>query len=144
MRKLAVGAVGVLILFTAQAFAQEHYTEGPIWQVSLIRVHPNQMDTYLSSLQEKAKPLYEEAKRQGAILDYKVFLNTSQHDLQDWHIAIGVEYKNFAAMDGLTAKMEALRDKLIGSKQTVHELGQKREEMREIVSVMLLREVTLK
>jgi hypothetical protein len=117
---------------------------GPIWQVSLIHVKPNQMDTYLSSLQEKAKPIYEEAKRQGTILDYKVFLNTTQHDPQDWDIAIGVQFKNFAAMDGLTAKMEALRDKVLGSKQTAHELGEKRQEMREIVSVMLLREVTLK
>src|ERR1700733_2381387 len=96
MRKFAVGIAGVWLLFALQAFAQEHYNEGPIWQISLIHVKPNQMDTYLSSLQEKAKPIYEEAKRQGTIVDYKVFLNTTQHDLQDWDIAIGIEFKNFA------------------------------------------------
>jgi hypothetical protein len=83
-------------------------------------------------------------KKQGAILDYKVFLNTTRHDPQDWDIAIGVQYKNFAAMDGLTAKSEAIRDKILGSKQAAQQIGEKRQDMREIISVMLLREVNLK
>jgi hypothetical protein len=31
---------------------QQAYTEGPIWRVQLIRVKPNQMDTYLTSLRQ--------------------------------------------------------------------------------------------
>ena len=40
---------GAILFFALQAFAQEHYTEGPIWQVTLIRVKPTQMDAYLTS-----------------------------------------------------------------------------------------------
>ena len=144
MKKYTASALGLFLLFALQAFAQEHYTEGPIWQVSLIRVMPTQMDAYLTSLQANTKSIYEEMKKEGAILDYKVFLNTTKHDPQDWDISIGVQYKNFAAMDGLTAKGETIRDKVLGSKQAALQIGEKRQDMREIVSVLILREVTLK
>ena len=144
MKKKAVVILALSLFFTLQAFAQEHYTEGPIWQVTLIRVKPTQMDAYLTSLRSGTKSLYDETKKEGLIQDYKVFLNTTKHDPQDWDIAIGVLYKNFAALDGLTAKNEAIRDKILGSKQAALQLGEKRVDMREIVSTMILREITLK
>jgi hypothetical protein len=144
MKKYTASALGLILLFALQAFAQEHYTEGPVWQVTLIRVKPTQMDAYLTSLRANTKTIYEEMKKEGVILDYKVFLNTTQHDPQDWDIAIGVQYKNFGALDGLAAKGEAIRDKVLGSKQTALQLGEKRQDMREIVTTMLLREMMLK
>ncbi len=144
MKKYTVSALGLVLLFALQAFAQEHYTEGPVWQVTLIRVKPTQMDAYLTSLRANTKSLYDEMKKENLILDYKVFLNTTKHDPQDWDIAIGVQYKNFGALDGLTAKGETIRDKVLGSKQAAQQLGEKRVDMREIVSTMTLREVTLK
>jgi hypothetical protein len=144
MKKQVASVLLLVLCFALQAFAQEHYTEGPIWQVTLIRVKPTQMDAYLTSLRANTKSIYDEMKKQGAILDYKVFLNTTKHDPQDWDISIGVEYKNFGAMDGLTAKSEAIRDKVLGSKQAAQQIGEKRQDMREIVTVMILREVNLK
>jgi hypothetical protein len=144
MKKYTVSALGLFLFFALQAVAQEHYTEGPIWQVTLIRDVPTKMDAYLTTLQTSTKLLYEEMKKENVILDYKVYLNTTKHDPQDWDIAIGVEYKNFGAMDGLTAKGESIRDKILGSKQAAQQLGEKRVEMREIVSTMILREVNLK
>ena len=144
MKKYTASALGLVLFFALQAFAQEHYTEGPIWQITLIRVKPTQFDAYLTSLRANSKSIYDEMKKEGVILDYKVFLNTTKHDPQDWDIPIGVEYKNFAALDGLTAKSEAIRDKVLGSKQNALQIGEKRADMREIISTMLLREVTLK
>ncbi len=144
MKKYTASALGLVLCFALEAWAQEHYTEGPIWQVTLIRVKPTQMDAYLTSLRANTKTIYDEMKKENLILDYHVFLNTTKHDLEDWDIAIGVQYKNFGALDGLTAKGEMVRDKILGSKQVAQQLGEKRVEMREIVSTMLLREVTLK
>jgi hypothetical protein len=144
MKKHATSVLGLVLFLALQTFAQEHYTEGPIWQVTLIRVKPTQMDAYLTTLRGNTKGVYEEMKKEGLILDYKVFLNTTKHDPQDWDMAIGVQYKNFAALDGLTAKGETIRDKVMGSKQAAQQLGEKRVDMREIVSTMILREVTLK
>jgi competence protein ComGC len=144
MKRHLLHGLGLLLLFTMPALAQEHYTEGPVWQVSLVRVKPTQMDAYLTSLQEKSKPFLDEAKREGSIMDYKWFMNQTKHDPQDWDMALAVQYKNFAALDGLTAKMEALRDKIFGTKQAAEQVGEKREEIREVVATMLLREVNLK
>jgi len=144
MKKYTISTLALVLLFALQAFAQEHYTEGPVWQVTLIRVKPTQMDAYLTTMRSSTKPIYDEMKKEGTILDYKVFLNTTKHDPQDWDISIALQYKNFAALDGLAAKGETVRDKVLGSKQAALQLGEKRQDMREIVTVMTLREVTLK
>ena len=135
----------VFVLFLAPALlAQEHYTEGPIWRVQLIRVKPTHMDEYLTSLQQSTKPLIEEEKKQGIIMDYKVFLKETKNNPEDWDICVAIQYKNHAAMDGLAAKGEALRDKILGGKAPAQQLNEKRAEIREIISSELLQEVFLK
>src|ERR1700722_14276812 len=114
--------VALLLLLAPAVLAQEHYTEGPVWRVTLVRVKPGQMDAYLTSLQQSTKPLLDEQKKQGMI----------------------VEYKNHAAMDGLAAKGEAIRDKILGGKQQGQQLTEKRLEMRETVSSELIEEIYLK
>jgi hypothetical protein len=47
-------------------------------------------------------------------------------------------------MDGLTAKGEAVRDKIMGGKQQAQQVAEKRQEIREIVSSELLQEIMLK
>jgi hypothetical protein len=80
----------------------------------------------------------------GAIMDYKVFLKETSENPHDWDLALCVQYKNHAALDGLAAKFEAVRDKILGGKQQAQQLGQKREEIREILASFLMQEVTLK
>jgi hypothetical protein len=138
------GLVVFVLLLAPALFAQEHYTEGPIWRVSLIRVKPTQMDAYLTSLRQSSKPFFEEEKKQGLIMDYKVFLKETKNNPEDWDICIAVEYKNHAAMDGLSAKTEAVRDKILGGKAPAQQLSEKRAEIRETVSSELLQEIYLK
>jgi hypothetical protein len=144
MKRHLIFLIGLLVVFTFQAMAQEHYTEGPVWRVTLIKVKPAQMDAYLSSLRQNTKPLFDEQKRQGIIVDYKVMLKETQSSPQDWDIAVAVQYKNHAAMDGLAAKGESIRDKVLGGKQKEQQVAQQRVEIREIVSSELLQEVILK
>jgi hypothetical protein len=143
MKKLCGLAVFVLLLAPA-LLAQEHYTEGPIWRVQLIRVKPTQMDAYLTSLRKATKPIIDEQKKQGMIVDYKIFLKETKNSPEDWDICVAIQYKNHAAMDGLAAKGEAIRDKILGGKPQGQELTEKRAEIREIVSSELLQEIFLK
>jgi len=143
MKKLYGLAVFVLLLAPVLV-AQEHYTEGPIWRVQLIRVKPTRMDDYLTSLRKSTKPLIEEQKKQGIVVDYKIFLKETKHSPEDWDICVAIQYKNHAAMDGLAAKGEAIRDKIMGGKAPAQELTEKRAEIREIVSSELLQEIFLK
>ena len=142
-KMLPILSVLLFCTFALQAVAQEHYTEGPVWRCTLVKVKEGQGDAYLASLRESSKPFIDEQKKQGLILDYKVFFKETTENPQDWDIAIFVVYKNHAALDGLAAKSEAIRDK-VSSKQTMQQVGEKRTAMREIVSSTLLQEVTLK
>jgi hypothetical protein len=47
-------------------------------------------------------------------------------------------------MDGLDAKGEAVRDKILGGKSQAHQIAEKREEIREVISSELLEEIYLK
>jgi hypothetical protein len=143
MKKL-YGLAVLLLLLAPALFAQEHYTEGPIWRIQLIRVKPTHMDEYLTSLRKSTKPMIEEEKRQGLILDYKVFFKETKNNPEDWDICVAIQYKNYAAMDGLAAKGEAVRDKIMGGKQPAQQLSEKRAEIREIISSELLQEIFLK
>jgi hypothetical protein len=143
MKKLW-GIAICLLVFVPTLLAQEHYTEGPVWRVSLVRVKPTHMDEYLTSLQQSSKPFLEEEKRQGLIIDYKFFIKETKNNPQDWDMCLAIQYKNHAAMDGLGSKVEAIRDKVLGGKQQAHQLGEKREEIREVISDELLQEIMLK
>lgn len=134
----------LVLLFALPALAQEHFTEGPVWRISLVKVKPAQMDAYLTSLRQSSKPLLDEMKRQGLILDYKIFLKETTESTHDWDLALAIQYKNHAALDGLAAKGEAVRDKILGGKQPAIQLGQKREEIREVISSQLFQEIMLK
>ena len=143
MKKIYGLLVFVLVLAPG-LFAQEHYTEGPVWRIQLIRVKPTQMDAYLSSLRQSTKPLIEEQKKLGMVTDYKVFLKQTKNGPEDWDICVAVQYKNWAALDGQAAKGEAVRDKILGGKAQGQSLTEKRAEIREIISSELLQEIFLK
>jgi hypothetical protein len=142
--KMLCRLVAFLLLLVPTLLAQEHFTEGPIWRVQLIRVKPTHMDAYLTSLRQSTKPLLDEQKRQSTIMDYKIFLKETKNNLEDWDICVATEFKNHAALDGLAAKGEALRDKILGGKQPAQQLAEKRAEIREIISSELLQEIFLK
>ena len=95
-------------------------------------------------LQQVSKPLLEEEKREGMILDYKFFFKETKNGPQDWDVCLAVQYKNHAAMDGLAAKGEAVRDKIMGGKQKAQQVGDSREEYRELISDELMQEILLK
>ena len=143
MRKYS-WTLALVAFFTLHAFAQEHYTEGPVWQISLVRVKPAQFDAYLTALRQNIKPFWDEAKRQGVVMDWKVFIKQTKNDPKDWDIALAVLYKNHAQMDGQVAKFEAIRDKVLGGKQTAQQANEKRGEIREVISTELVQEIMLK
>jgi hypothetical protein len=125
---------------------EDQNSEGPVWDLQFIRTRPNQKDAYLSSLKQNAKPIWDEEKRQGLILDYKVFNNLTQHDPQDWDIELAIQFRNFAALDGFEAKEMQIAGKQAGSEPAAatRALGEKHVEMREIVSTKLIQEIVFK
>jgi len=142
--KKVFGLLMLLVIAAPGVFAQEHYTEGPVWRIQLIRVKPTKMDAYLTSLRQSTKPFIEEEKKQGLVTDYKIFMKQTKNNPEDWDICVAIQFKNWAALDGAAAKGEAVRDKVLGGKAQALDLNDKRAEIREIISSELLQEIVLK
>jgi len=135
----------LLLLPFSPVLAQDQYTEGPVWDITYVRTKPDQRDAYLTSLKENTVPILEEEKKEGLVLDYKILNNLTQKDPHDWDLASAVQYRNFAALDGVEIKELEIRNKMFGSKKAAEEtLVQKRVEMREVVSVALYQEMKMK
>lgn len=119
------------------------YTEGTVWQITMIRTKPGMTDDYLKGLAKSLKASLEEGKKQGFIVSYKILLGEASTP-SDYNIITMVEHKNMAALDGLRAKTDPIAQKVIGGEDQQREAAMKRAEVREILGSKLMREITLK
>jgi hypothetical protein len=134
----------LLLLPLQESLPQElPYDEGTVWSIIFIRTKPGMSNEYFRHFATNLRGEYEEAKRQGLILSYKLlFGNAANKD--DWDLLIMIEYKNMAAFDGVEEKWETISAKLDGS-QEQQKLGYtKRSEMRETFGTKIVREIILK
>ena len=119
------------------------YTEGAVWDITMVKTKPGMSDDYLKALAKIFKATNDEQKRQGIITDYKI-LTGSAATQQDYDILLMVEYPNMAALDSLRDKTDPIDAKLVGSEDQQRQLAVKRLEIREIMGDKLMREITLK
>jgi hypothetical protein len=135
-------------LFTAwaglcSAQSDAPYTEGPVWEITMVKTKPGMSDDYLKGLVKTFKGTLDEAKKQNLILDYKVLLGDAANP-HDFDILLMVESKNMAAFDNAREKFDPIARKIEGSLDEQRATATKRLEIREIMGNKLMREVTLK
>ncbi len=120
MRLRALGALAGIVLSFAiagsAAAADRPYTEGPVSVVSSIRTEPGMFDTYMKFLATTYKQLMEENKKAGNIIDYAVY-QTRPRGPNDPNLYLVVTYKNMAAFDGLSDRMDAIQERLVGNQE---------------------------
>lgn len=133
-------AIAICLSAAGGAFAQEAYRDGTVWSVSFIKVKPGMFDVYVRDLAGTRKPLMEEAQRQGLIVSSRMLAGDSMGN-GDFNLMLLVEYKNWAAFDGLSAKFEALNKSTIGSTEKQQQIMIKRVDMREIIGGKNFQEV---
>lgn len=144
-RSLVVLAVLVCFVAVAPSFAQNpNYDVGPVWRVTYYHIKPGMGDAFWKDVREHLKPIYEEAKKQGYLADYKFFTNATNNGPNDWDAAIGVLYPNWAALDSIDTKAAAIVNKHYGSRDASIEAAKKRAEFRDVVASHLAREVVPK
>ena len=144
MKLVALCTTLALAIATSAAFAQEKpYKEGPIWSVTFIKVKPGMFDMYISDLAANRKPLMEQAKKDGLILQEKMLAGESA-GREDFDLILMVEYKNWAAFDGLNDKFRVLAQKIVGSEDKQTQMMIKRTDVREIVGTKNMQEISYK
>jgi len=133
------------LLMASVSLAQNpNYDVGPVWRVTYYSVKPGEADAFWKDFREHIKPLYDEYKKAGLIVEYKAFVNPVIDHPHDWDVAIGLLYPNYAALDQLDAKGASVVVKHYGSREAAFEAAKKRAELREVVASHLAREVTVK
>ena len=134
-------SLGIASLCSAQSDAP--YTEGPVWNITMIKAKSGMTDEYLKGLAKTLKGTLEEAKKQNLVLDYKILLGNAATP-QDFDILILVESKNMAAQDNTREKFDPIARKVVGTTDQQQAMAVKRLDIREIIGTKLMREITLK
>jgi hypothetical protein len=136
-------AVSVCLSDFVHAQSDAPYTEGPVWNVTMVKAKPGMGDEYLTGLAKTFKGTLEEAKKQNLILDYKILLGNAATP-QDFDILLMVESKNMAALDNGREKFDPITRKIVGTTDQQQAMAVKRLDIREIMGVKIMREITLK
>ncbi len=78
---LQLTSAAIMCALCATAYAQEKpYTEGSVWNISMIRVKPGMLDVYMREVLPLRKKINEEAKKQGIVVSDHVFTGNSRGD----------------------------------------------------------------
>jgi hypothetical protein len=145
--KLAAGLI-LVVVFSLGSVSSEaqnpNYNVGPVWRVIYIHINPGQGDAFWNDVRQNLKPIWDDQKQQGLIIDYKLYTNPVLNRADDWSVAIAIQYPNWAALDQLAAKGETISIKRYGSREAMIAANKKRSEMGTVISNQLAREVTLK
>ena len=147
IRNRALGALLGMFAFAMLAnvaVAGDHpYTEGHVVVVSSVRTEPGMFETYMKYLATTYKTMMEENKKAGNIVDYRVY-SAQPRSPSDPNLYLVVTYKNMAAFDGLSDRMEAIQEKLIGDQATRDKSAVERTKMRTQIGAEMMRELVLK
>ena len=137
------GLLASLSLGSAVVAADRAYSEGPVVDVASVRTEPGMFDEYLKYLAGPYKQQMEELKKAGIILDYSVYSANPRgpHDPDLYLITV---YKNFAALDGLDARSDAITEKIFGDMAAQTEATVKRGKLRTLLGNEYIRELELK
>jgi hypothetical protein len=144
-RLILLLSAAILTASTSLTFAQEDhaYTEGPVLVVNFVRTQPGMFDEYMRYLDKTYKPLLDEAKKAGIIVDWAIYQGRTR-DPQDADLVFTITYKNMAAFDNLQARMDPLAKKTFGSLPKAAAAAVDREKLRKEVGSQLVRQLILK
>jgi hypothetical protein len=144
-KHLAATAAFLGLAFTSlAAVAEDHpFTEGQVVQIAGIRTEYGKFDDYMKFLDTTWKATQEAAKKLGYITGYKV-ITVEPRGENDPDIYLVVYFKNWAALDGATAKGDAVADQVEGSVAAANKGAVDRGKIRRILGSFTGQELDLK
>jgi len=141
---LAAFAALLTLTFAGAAVADEHpFTEGQVVNVAAIRTEYGKFDDYMKYLATTWKATQEAAKKAGYITSYKV-ITVEPRGENDPDIYLVTTYKNWAALDGATAKNDAVFKQVEGSLAASNKGAVDRSKIRRTLGSWTGQELNLK
>lgn len=133
-----------LAMTSVAALADEHpFIEGQVVNVAAVRTEYGKFDDYMKFLSTGWKAEQEAAKKAGYIIGYKV-ITVEPRGENDPDIYLVIYYKNWAALDGATAKSDAIANQVDGSVAASNKGAVDRGKIRRILGSWTGQELDLK
>jgi len=149
MKKAILNFAGRIILLlagTCITFAQmgRYYKDRPLWQMQFAQTKTEMTELSLKNLSAEWIKEMRAAKDAGLIMDFKI-LSAQPASENDWDLLLMYELKNYAALDGMRGKMEAIDKKVFGnSEDEAHKLAVNRNDLRVLQGGKLTQELEFK
>jgi hypothetical protein len=142
---LMLACVSLLAISTAASAqdAPRAYDNGPVWDIQSIQTKPGHFDDYMRFVATTWRAQEEALKKQGAVLDYKVYNVVDPRDNEP-DIFLAVEYKDMATYDAPLDAQDALMKKVYGSTSEASKKMADRDTIRTVRGDLLTRELILK
>ena len=135
---LLIGTFGTL------AYADgRNYNDGPVLNVASIRTVDGHFDDYMQWLATTWKKQEEAAKKAGLITRYQVLIVEARGP-HDPDIYLVVEYKNWAALDGLGSKLDNVSVQVEGSVEKSNQAEADRSKIRTVLGSQTMQVAELK
>jgi hypothetical protein len=126
------------------ALADDHaFTDGPVVNVSAVRTEYGKFDDYMKFLDGTWKSVQEAAKKAGLVISYRVITVEARNE-NDPDVYLITNYKNWAAFDGMTAKMDAIMKQVEGSLAVADQHAVDRGKIRRVLGSWTGQELVLK
>jgi hypothetical protein len=129
---------------TGTAFADgRDWNDGPVINVASIRTVDGHFDDYMHWLATTYKKQQEAAKKAGLITNYRVIVIEARGP-NDPNILLVTEFKNWAALDHLAGKLEAVSAQIEGSVEKANQSQAERAKIRTVLGSRTEQEALLK
>jgi hypothetical protein len=119
------------------------YNDGSVVNVAAIRTVDGHFDDYMQWLATTWKKQEEAAKKAGLILSYRVLVAEARQP-NDPDIYLITEFKNWAALDGLGGKLDAVSTQIEGSLEKASQSEADRGKIRTVLGSQTLQTAELK
>jgi hypothetical protein len=144
-RRLALGSASLALgcgALVAHADGR-NFNDGPVINVSAIRTVDGKFDEYMAWLDTAWKKQEEALKKAGLVTAYRVLL-AEPHGPNEADVYLVIEYKNWAALDGLGAKADAISGQIEGSPEKANQAQYERAKIRTVLGSETMQVAELK
>ena len=140
---VTVALLAVSTLTTTAYADGRDWNDGPVVNVASIRTVDGHFDDYMHWLATTYKKQQEAAKKAGLITGYRVLVIEARGPNEP-DILLVTEYKNWAALDHLGSKLDAVSAQVEGSVEKASQSEVERAKIRTVLGSRTQQEALLK
>ncbi len=142
MKASILAAAVALCALPALSQEERPFTNGPVTQITYVRVKPGHFDDYMRHLGGLYRKQLEAFRKAGLVTDYKVYAATPRSP-SDADVILSVTYPNMAALDR-NRDFDSIGSQVAGTFSEQNKGFADRGAIREVLGSELVREMLLK